>query len=291
MRADRIEIVPAAFAPLAILAGGGVFPSLVAAAAVSRGRAVTIFAIRGEADQAIESFPHRWIGRGQLGRLIRGMRRAGARDLVIIGGIRERRLPRPSELDLTGIIEVIRNRKILFQGDDGLLRKIARLIEARGVRVVGAADVAPELLMPEGPIGRLAPSARDFGDIAVGLPAAKAHGRADLGQAVIVVDGVVVAHEGPDGTDAMIARFGDARPLLDEPSGVLVKCAKPDQDRRLDLPAIGPATVLAAARAGLAGIAVETGSALIADRTLTTEVADTRGIFVAGVSYREADDV
>ncbi len=283
MRADRAEIDPAS-APLAILAGGGSFPRLVAEAAERCGRPVTIFAIRGEADRSIEAFPHRWIGRGQFGALFRGMRRAGARDLCIIGGIRDRRLPRLSEIDLTGILMVIRNRRILFQGDDGLLRKLARIFEARGLRVVGADEIAPDLLIPLGPLGHRVPAPRDEADIAVGFAAARAHGAADLGQAVIVVAGEVVAREGADGTDAMIARFGEARMLLDEPSGVLVKCAKPIQDRRFDLPAIGPATVLGVARAGLAGLAVEAGSALVADVGLTVEVADTRGVFVAGIA-------
>ncbi|TBW38490.1 DUF1009 domain-containing protein [Siculibacillus lacustris] len=282
MRGARPEIDPAR-RPLAILAGGGAFPLLVAEAAVRAGRPVAIFAIRGEADPAIEAHRHRWIGRGQLGTLLSGMRRIGARELVIIGGIRARRLPRLSELDFTGIWVVLRNLRILRQGDDGLLRKIAKLIEARGVTIVGAAEVAPELLMPAGPLGRLVPNARDQIDIAAGLPEARRHGAADLGQAVIVVDGVVVAHEGPQGTDAMISAFEAGRGRLEAPSGVLVKCAKPTQDRRLDMPAIGPDTVLQAARAGLAGIAVEQGAALVADRAAVAGVADTRGIFVVGI--------
>ena len=268
---------------LVILAGGGRFPVLVAEAARRQGRDVTIAAIRGEADEAITQFPHRWIGRGQLGTLMKLMRAEGARDLVIVGGIKARRLPRLSELDLGGILEVIRHWRILRHGDDGLLRKIARLFEMRGLRVVGAAEVAPELLMPKGALGHLMPTATDLVDMSIGLSGARAHGREDRGQAVIVRHGVVVLKEGPEGTDAMIASFGVMRAAGSVDGGILIKCPKPRQDRRLDMPAIGPETVRSATAAGLRGIAVEAGGTIVADREEMVRLADAAGIFVWGM--------
>lgn len=268
--------------PLVILAGGGRFPLLVAETVRSQGRPVTIAAIRGEANAAVAAFPHVWLGRGQLGTLIALMRRLGARDLVIVGAVRQRRLPRLSELDVGGVWEVIRNWRILRQGDDGLLRKIARLFETRGIRVVGAAEVAPELLMPIGAIGRYHPKETDLADVAVGLCGARAHGADDRGQAVIARDGLVAVKEGPAGTDAMISVFAEL-PRGISP-GVLVKCPKPTQDRRLDMPAIGPDTVRAAAAAGLSGIAVEAGGTIVADRAEVVRLADECGLFVFGVA-------
>lgn len=269
--------------PLVILAGGGRFPLLVAEAAQRRGRDVTIAAIRGEAEQAIEHYPHRWIGRGQLGTLMKLMRAKGARDLVIVGGIKARRLPRPSELDFGGIFEVIRHWRILRHGDDGLLRKIARLFEARGLRVVGAAEVAPELLVPKGPLGRIVPSATDLVDVSIGLSGARAHGDEDRGQAVIVRRGVVATKEGPAGTDAMIASWAQLRRAGTVDEGILIKCPKPRQDRRLDMPAIGPDTVRSAMAAGLLGIAVEAEGTIVADRDEVVRLADAAGIFVWGI--------
>lgn len=266
---------------LTILAGGGAFPVLVARAAAARGRAVTILAIRGEADPAIEAFPHHWIGRGQLATLFRRMRRAGSREIVMIGGMRERRLPRLDELDFGSIFIVLRHLAILRNGDDGLLRRIARIFESRGLRVIGAAEVAPELLVPPGPLGRFEATAADRAAIAAGLTEARAHGARDLGQGVIVVDGAVALREGPDGTDAMMARFAATARTG---RAILVKCPKPTQDRRLDLPAIGPETVAAAARAGLAGIAVEAGGTLVADRDEVARLADAAGLFVEGIA-------
>jgi DUF1009 family protein len=267
--------------PLIVLAGGGRFPALVAASATARGRKVVIAAIRGEADPAVEAFDHVWIGRGHLSRLIRLARRTGARDLVIIGGMKERRMPRLSEIDLADLIEVVRHWRLLTHGEDGVLRRIARLLEARGLRIVGAGEAAPDLLMPAGPLGAQVPNESDRASIGFGLEAARRHGRGDVGQGVIVTDRTVVLKEGPAGTDAMIAAFA-ATPCSKERRGILVKSPKPIQDLRLDMPAIGPETVRAAAAAGLQGIAVVAGSTLVADRAALAAAADAAGLFVWG---------
>lgn len=272
--------------PLVILAGGGRFPVLVAESVRAQGRPVAVAAIRGEADPAIEAFDHVWIGRGHLSRLIRLARRIGARDLVIVGGMKERRMPRLSEVDLADLVEVIRHWRLLTHGEDGVLRRIARLFEARGLRVVGAGEAAPDLLMPVGPLGTRVPDAAALETIAFGVEAARRHGRGDVGQGVVVTGRTVVLKEGPAGTDAMISAFS-ALPCSKEKRGILVKCPKPIQDLRLDMPAIGPATVRAAAAAGLAGLAVVAGATLVADRAEIARIADEAGLFVFGVDLGE----
>ena len=275
--------------PLLILAGGGRFPLLVAEAATARGRPVTIAAIREEADPEVAKFDHVWLGRGHLGRLLKLARRTGARELVIIGHMRQRRMPRLSEIDLVDIAVVLRHWRLLSRGDDGVLRRLARLFEAKGLTVVGADRVAPELVMPTGALGRVVPDAAALADIAVGRAAAAEHGRTDIGQGVIVVDGAVARAEGPAGTDAMIAAHAAERPAGAPARGVLVKRPKPIQDLRLDMPAIGPDTVRAATAAGLAGIAVEAGGTLVADRAELVRAADAAGLFVWGFDPRGDD--
>lgn len=278
--------VPASADPLVVLAGGGRFPVLIAAALTARGRPVTIAGIRGEADPAIEAFDHVWIGRGHLSRLMRLARVKGARDLVIVGGMKERRMPHLTEFDFADIVELVRNWRLLTHGEDGVLRRIARLLEARGLRVVGVGEAAPELLMPVGPLGAIRPNAAGLASIAHGHRAARRHGRGDVGQGVIVTDHTVVLKEGSSGTDAMIAAFA-ATPCSKERRGILVKCPKPIQDLRLDTPAIGPETVRAAAAAGLEGIAVVAGATLVADRDEVARIADAAGLFVWGIGPAE----
>jgi DUF1009 family protein len=266
--------------PLIVLAGGGRFPRLVADAAAARGRPVTIAAIRGDADPEIEAHDHVWIAIGHVTRLIRLARDRGARDLVIVGPV-GKRMPRFGEVDLADLWLLLRSLRILTGGEDGILRRIGRIFETRGLRLVGAAEAAPELLMPVGPLGRVAPDAAARAAIDTGVAAARRHGLGDVGQGVILEGDTVVLTEDWSGTDAMIAAY--AARAEKHPPAVLVKCPKPIQDLRLDMPAIGPATVRAAAAAGLSGIAVVAGATLVADLAEVARAADESGIFVFGV--------
>jgi DUF1009 family protein len=172
-------------------------------------------------------------------------------------------------------------------GDDHLISSIARVFEDYGFRIVAPHEVAPEILMPAGPIGSRVPSERDRADIARALALLEATGPFDMGQGAVVAGGHVLAVEAAEGTDAMLARVAElrARGRIATPlgTGVLVKAPKPQQDRRFDLPAIGPRTVEEAARAGLAGIAVVAGSTIIAESAAVALAADTAKIFVVGI--------
>lgn len=271
-------------APLVILAGGGDFPLIAAEQVLETARPVLVVGIEGEASQEIEDFPHAWIRRGQLGALFKVMRSFGARDILLLGTISDRRLPTWREVDLTGLYEVARNWRMLGDGDDTVLRKVARMIESRGFRIVSPRDVAPGLVARSGLFGRYRPTDEDLADVLVAYRAAKELGRRDVGQAVVASGRRVEAREDRAGTDALLERVAMERHRegVGGPYGVLVKCMKPGQDERLDLPAIGPATVRNAARAGLAGIAVEAGTTLVVDEDILVELADKLGLFVMG---------
>ena len=160
-------------------------------------------------------------------------------------------------------------------GDDSLLTAVVSEVESEGFKVVGADSILFELLTPSGVLGRTIPNAQAKTDIAVGFNAAKALGRADIGQAVVARDSVVIASESADGTDAMLGRVN---------GGVLVKVKKPQQERRVDLPTVGPATIKSAIAAGLEGVAVEAGHTFMIDRTRMVAMADEAGLFVVGVT-------
>ena len=168
-------------------------------------------------------------------------------------------------------------------GDDGLLGAIVRMLEEEeGVRVVGADDILNEVLAVEGVYGAVAPDADAKADIERGVAAARAIGALDIGQAAVVQQGVVLGVEAIEGTDALIARCAALR--REGRGGVLVKVKKPGQETRVDLPVIGPTTVANATAAGLCGIAVEAGAALVIDRAAVVEAADRAGLFVVGVA-------
>jgi len=268
-------------ATLGILAGGGPFPGRVGAAAVAAGRRVFVVALRGFAeDSVVGPFPHASIRMGAAGEILARLRAAGCTDLVLVGPVR-----RPSLLDLRPDAEgariMARIGRAAFAGDDGLLAAIVRVLGEEGFRVIGAHEVLTEALGPRGQLGRIAPDAAAMADIERGATVVRALGQADVGQGCVVQQGIVLAVEAIEGTDAMLARAaGLARP---GPGGVLVKLVKPGQDRRADLPTIGPATLRAAASAGLRGVAFEAGGTLLTDRAACITEADAAGLFLLGI--------
>jgi UDP-2,3-diacylglucosamine hydrolase len=273
--------------PLAIICGGGSFPGALAEAVARRGRRPIMFGIKGWADAAvIEHYAHHWISIGQAGRFFRLARAENCRDVLFIGS-----LLRPPISQLRLDWQTIRLLPHLVRayrgGDDKLLSGVAAIAESGGLRVVGVKDVAPEVFMPEGALGRYQPSERDKADIARALGMIAALGPFDVGQAAVVANNNVIAVEAAEGTDNMLARIAELRRLgrvtAALGTGVLVKAPKPGQDRRFDLPSIGPRTIENVARAGLAGLAVTAGSTMIAEADQVTAAADRAGIFLVGV--------
>jgi len=276
--------------PLALICGGGSLPLAVADIVAGHGRKVLLFPLRGAADaRAYTQRPHHWIHLGQFGKFARIARAAGCRELVFIGSLVRPSLwqIRPDWQALLALPEIARAFR---GGDDHLLSNIGRLIEQRGFRLLGAHEVAPDILVPEGVLGRVAPSERDQGDIAVGLDYLRAAGRFDIGQAVVVANNHVLAVEAAEGTDAMLARVAELRSngrlRGGAGTGVLVKAPKAGQDLRFDLPSIGPQTVDGVAAAGLRGLAVAAGSAVIAEPERLIRAADRANVFVLGVPVR-----
>jgi DUF1009 family protein len=273
--------------PLAIVCGGGVLPFAVADAVAQRGRRVVLFAIRGSADpERVAAYPHHWTVLGKFGWFCRVARREGCRDVVLIGSV-----VRPAIWRLRPDLETLRLLpRILGMfrgGDDHLLSGVAKVLEEHGFRLIGAHQIAPDILMPEGSLGRERPSDLDHADIAKGLALLSATSPFDVGQAVVIADERVLAVEAAEGTDQMLARVTElrrnGRVAAASRRGVLVKAPKRGQDRRLDLPSIGPSTIEGAARAGLAGIAVVAGSTVIAEPERIAAAADRDRLFVLGV--------
>jgi UDP-2,3-diacylglucosamine hydrolase len=280
--------------PLAIICGGGSLPLAVADAVAGRGRRVVLFPVRGWADPAaVAHYPHHWIGLAQIVRLQRLARREGCRELVFIGAVL-RPSPRQLRPDLGTLRLLPRIVRLFLGGDDHLLTGLGRLFEEAGFRLLGAHEVAPEIVVPAGALGRRGPSPRDLADIARGLSLISAMGSFDIGQAVVIADNRVLAVEATEGTDHMLARVAELRREgrigLPKKVGVLVKAPKPGQDRRFDLPSIGVRTVAGVAAAGLAGIAVEAEGAIAADLQDTIRAADAAGLFVFGRSARRRPD-
>jgi DUF1009 family protein len=269
---------------LAVLAGGGQLPGQVVGAARAAGREVFVLAFEGETDPAVvEGVPHQWLVLGAVGAALRALHAAEVEDVVMIGPVRRPALG-SIKLDWRGFQVLTKVGLGAGAGDDGLVTAIVGELEGEGFRVIGVDDLLNGLLAPEALLTRAAPDAAATRDIEHGIEVAARLGELDVGQAVVVQHGLVLGVEAVEGTDQLLARCAGLR--RDGPGGVLVKLKKPRQERRADLPTIGPETVRAAAGAGLAGIAVHAGNCLIIERADVIEAADRAGLFVIGVGDR-----
>lgn len=271
---------------LGIIAGGGTIPKMLVKECQAQGIDFTVLAIEGNADKAFfenADFPCRCLRIGQAGTGFKHFAKEKVQDVVMIGTIR-----RPSFFDLVPDLRTTAffakvGAKAL--GDDGLLRALVSEIEKEGMTVKGVHEVMPSLLIKEGLLTKHKPSKQDKIDIKRGVEAAWELGRLDIGQAVIVQQGLVLGVEGIEGTDELIRRCKNYR--RKGGGGVLVKLRKPTQDMRIDLPTIGPRSVELAHESELAGIVVHAGNGLIVDEAETIALADKYGMFIMGVTPDE----
>ena len=271
-----------AAAKLCIIAGGGSAPRQLIAACQNLGREFYLVCLEGQADDGLgEGLPHVWLPLGAGEKLKELFEAQAIVEVVMIGRVR-----RPSLLEIKPdwlTLKVLTKIGISSLGDDGLLRAIGKVFEEEcAVRVIAAHDVFAAMLAPSGCLTRIAPDAVAEGDARRGVEVAQALGRIDVGQAVVVQQGIVLGVEAIEGTDALLARCATLR--REGLGGVLVKLAKPQQDNRFDLPTVGPDTVRQAALAGLRGIVFQAGRSLLLERAATAAAADAAGIFMVGLT-------
>jgi len=262
-------------------------PFAVANSLAARGIDSVVFALKGSCDpKATKRFRHHWISVGQFGRAEKLFRAENCRDLIFIGTL-ERPALSEIRLDWKTLRVIGQVWKAFRGGDDHLLSSMGRMLEQDGFRMVGVKDVAPDLLMPEGCVTRRMPDRDAEADIARGQDVLRALGPFDVGQAVVVIDGHVVAVEDIEGTDGLLARIArlrsEGRIRAKTARGVLVKGPKSRQDLRFDLPTVGPRTVEGAAAASLAGIAIVAGNTIAVEPQTMIECADAAGLFVTGL--------
>ncbi len=270
---------------LGIIAGGGCIPLLLINHCRKTGRPYFVLAIEGNADRAVfdAGVPHQWIRIGQAGSGFKFFRDEKVEEVVMIGTIH-----RPSLADLmpdfrtTAFFAKIGLKAL---GDDGILRALVKEIESENMKVVAVQDVIPELLAPENVLTKTKPDRQAGADIARGVEVAVALGKLDVGQSVVVQQGLVLGVEGIEGTDCLLLRCGDYQ--RKGAGGVLVKLRKPQQDMRLDLPTIGVKTIENAHKSGLRGIAVHAGNTLIVDQPAVIKKANEYKMFVIGINPGE----
>lgn len=272
-------------APLGLIAGLGDLPVAIAENAVATGQGVHVLRLKGFEEPRLAGYPGSVVGLGEVGAVITRLRDAGCRDLVFAGNV-----SRPNfsdlKLDLRGAALLPKVLSEARKGDDALLRVLVGEFERNGFNVIGSEQAHAALLAPAGLIAGPEPSASLLADLEVAARVASASGALDIGQACVVCDGLVLAVEAQEGTDEMLRRCAALPETIRGTAltrrGVLVKRPKPVQERRIDLPTTGVSTVELAAAAGLAGIGVEAGGALMLNRPEMEAKATSLGLFLYG---------
>ncbi|HZH46028.1 MAG TPA: UDP-2,3-diacylglucosamine diphosphatase LpxI [Roseococcus sp.] len=272
---------------LGLIAAGGPFPLEVAQAARAAGQRVFVVCLRDFCDPALyASFPHVVERVGAAGAILDRLRAEGVRQLAIAGRAR-----RPSLLslwpDAWTARALARIGPAALGGDDAFLRALIRLVAAEGFEVIPPQSLIAGAMAPAGLLAGAQPDAMALGDVARGVGVLRALAAQDVGQAVVVQQGLVLGVEAVEGTDALIERCGALR--RDGPGGVLVKLAKSGQEMRVDAPVIGPFTIAAAQQAGLRGIAVQAGRTILAERAESLRAAEAAGIFLLGLTPAETE--
>ena len=264
--------------PLGIIAGGGLLPVRVAEAVAASGRPVVVAVLEGHGDAAaFPQLPHQSFRWGLAATMLAWLKDHGVRQVVLAGTV-----SRPSILslrpDAAGVKLLARIGRAAFTGDDSILRAVMKVLAEDGFEVLGAQQVLAGLLPPAALLAGPEPDDIARADIQRGLAVCRALGAVDVGQGCVVQQGLVLAVEAIEGTDAMLARAGALR--REGPGGVLVKALKPGQSRLADLPTIGPRTVEGAIAAGLRGLAFEANGTILLERDATMARAAAAGIFL-----------
>lgn len=271
---------------LGLIAGGGNLPVEIVEHCERSGREIFVVRLKGFAGEALATFPGADIALTEMGKCMRSLKRAGCKAICLAGTVARPDL-RTLKFDLRGMAMLPSLLSAARRGDDALLRVLVNEFEKEGFAIEGAHEVKSDLTLGMGALGRHSPDADQFADAARALQVAREVGRLDIGQGAVVCEGLVLAVEAQEGTDAMLRRVGSLPAALrgspEAPRGVLAKAPKPIQEVRVDLPTIGLGTIQRAAQAGLAGIAGEAGGLLVLDREAVIALADELGLFIVGL--------
>jgi len=267
----------------AIIAGNGQLPIEVARALTERGETPFLVPLRGEAADELYDYPHQEISIVEFAKLIHALKKHDIKNIILAGGVTKRPNLRDLRLDWPTLRILPRLALALTRGDDALLRAFIAALEGYHFHVRGAHQIVPELLAAmDRPLTKNRPSPKMQQDIKLAARAARMLGELDVGQGAVAVRGRIVALEGAEGTDEMLVRVQQLRIAgrIPPQGGVLVKMMKPSQEKRADLPTIGPVTMKTAHDAGLDGVAVEAGRSFILNPAETVKLADQYHLFI-----------
>jgi len=261
---------------LCIIAGGGLLPELLIQASEDKYN-IYIISIKNDCSLTTTNLE---VNITEVSKVFAFLQQHNITQATFAG-----RVTRPNLSDLKfdkmGLEFLAKITKNKFFGDNSLLNSVVEFFEAKNIKIIPSDTLMSNLLVKRGTLGNISPSEVDLKDIEYGFKLAKAIGEFDVGQGVIIENMVPLGVEGKEGTDNLIKRCATLK--MEENSGILIKVAKPMQDLKIDLPAIGCETIINLAEAGFIGVALEADKAIIIDFENTIKLANERGIFIYGI--------
>lgn len=276
------QSTPELSSPIGLVAGNGQFPLEFAENARARGLSVITVALKGEADRRIEQLSDAvtWVGVGQLGKLIRSLKKHGCKQVAFAGGVTRINFVDGFRIDWVGLRMLSKLRSF---NDDSIMRGVIGAVEQGGIEVIAASTLLEKSVPRAGVLTKRGLSADELADAHIGWEAARTTGALDIGQSIVMRNKTIIAVEAVEGTDATIKRSGDVRGK----GGVLVKLAKPIQDLRIDLPAIGVRTIELMHENRITALVIEAGKALMLDPQGILDAANRLGIAIVAAENIE----
>jgi DUF1009 family protein len=265
---------------LGIIAGDGHLPRHVYDACIESGTEVVVIGLINETDFEIfknvelEKFPV-----FKISKIIKKLKEAEVTHITLAGKVKR--------ADISRLLLDLKGAKLFAQivkhglADNSILQTIIRFLEKEGFQIIAPEKIAERIVLSKGNLTKCKPSKAALADVKKGLKVLKGIADFDVGQSLVIQNGLVLGVEAAEGTDELLKRCGEIKQSGDKP--VLIKISKPKQDRRVDLPCIGPETVENAHKYGFQGIAAEAGSALVLDQAKTVKLANQHKIFIVGI--------
>ena len=264
---------------IGLIAGGGLLPALIIEALQKESVPFFVVTFKGQPKPQcqIPEEHHKEVNLGAVGKVLKLFQKNNVTDMVMAGF-----LSKPSLFDVRPDFAGLKIlASLTHKHDDALLSAISGFFGKHGIGNVGAHELVPEILAHEGVYGKVQPTESQKSDVELGLKAALTLGELDIGQSVVVKNGVVLGVEGAEGTDALIERCAGLRGKKNS-GGLLVKCIKPHQNKNIDMPTIGVETIEKLKKYHYEGLAISAGGALVLGVAEVIEAADNAGIFIVG---------
>ena len=265
---------------IAIVAGNGFLPVQIIEKCIDLGKPYFLLIVNDHGEEVLKKYNSDFVLHlNKIGKAIKYLKKNNIIEIIMIGAVNRPALKNMfPDLWTAKFLASISNKML---GDDKVLSNLAIALEKEGFKIIAPENILPNILSKKGVMGKISPQESHLRDIKIGFEIARNIGKYDVGQSLVIEDGLILALEAIEGTAAMINRASKYK--KSQNSAILIKVLKYNQEKRIDRPTIGVKTIEQIAKSGFAGIVAEANEVLIIDYEKTIETADKNNIFIQGV--------